>query len=931
MGVTRVGCVMIHIILLFTLASGSSEENKRTRNFIFGDGVVGPASRERDEEVAEQLWIKCRSDLMHGKEADENFNLFHLEERARGSSEVNSEVWSPANGRLHKAVNVLPPRTKQTLLGCLRTQNHLSRISGDARGSRNWYKKHLGSLFSWPKSSQHRNNGESLRLHKGNEVLQHIAVTPAFNPAAAPGPAVESPVYSPAPSSDPAPASYQAPDPQSPLERPTQPFFPPSSADSSPQPPTTGHSSVSPDLAPQLPSQNHSSQKAVVIAVTVTAVGTLIFAAMLFLCYRKYHKNNGGSGDGQKDDRPLLSSLSLCDLSAGSSKKSFASGNSMNKEKSGNQSFSTNTHKGRVPSVHSNLPVEADIYNSSVAEVPSSGTVANASISGPTSNIQVAIQSPPLKPPPGRAAPPPPAPPPPAPPPMPPAMKPGPPKGVFPPPRLPPQAPIGPKLTKPSAPKPNHPENAASNGEAPKTKLKPFFWDKVLANPDHSMVWDQLKSGSFQFNEEMIETLFGYNAAADKKNERNKASSSLDPSPQYIQIIDSKKAQNLAILLRALNVTSEEVRDALLEGNELPAEFLQTLLKMAPTVDEELKLRLFNGDLSQLGPAERFLKLLIDIPFAFKRMDALFLMVSLQEEASTVKDSLATLEVACKELKSSRLFLKLLEAVLKTGNRMNDGTYRGGAQAFKLDTLLKLSDVKGVDGKTTLLHFVVQEIIRSEGVRAARAAKENQSMSSVKSDELLEDCTNETEDIYRSRGLQAVSGLSSELQNVRTAAGLDANILAGTLGKLGQSLMRAKDFLCNEMTSVEDNGFHSTLKSFVEHAEIDITWMLKEEKRIMALVKSTADYFHGDAGKDEGLRLFVIVRDFLIILDKVCREVGEAQKKRTKMPRNKETLAVPSSPDSRQPSSPDIRQKLFPAIKELRVDDQSSDDESSSP
>jgi hypothetical protein len=73
------------------------------------------------------------------------------------------------------------------------------------------------------------------------------------------------------------------------------------------------------------------------------------------------------------------------------------------------------------------------------------------------------------------------------------------------------------------------------------------------------------------------------------------------------------------------------------------------------------------------------------------------------------------------------------------GNRMNDGTFRGGPQAFKLDTLLKLSDVKGKDGKTTLLNFAVQETIRSEGVRAARAAKESRSSSSIKSDDLLEE------------------------------------------------------------------------------------------------------------------------------------------------------------------------------------------------
>ncbi|KAM1514925.1 hypothetical protein COP1_014145 [Malus domestica] len=38
--------------------------------------------------------------------------------------------------------------------------------------------------------------------------------------------------------------------------------------------------------------------------------------------------------------------------------------------------------------------------------------------------------------------------------------------------------------------------------------------------------------------------------------------------------------------------------------------------------------------------------------------------------------------------------MKLLEAVLNTGNRMNVGTNRGDAQAFKLDTLLKLVDVR---------------------------------------------------------------------------------------------------------------------------------------------------------------------------------------------------------------------------------------------
>lgn len=66
---------------------------------------------------------------------------------------------------------------------------------------------------------------------------------------------------------------------------------------------------------------------------------------------------------------------------------------------------------------------------------------------------------------------------------------------------------------------------------------------------------------------------------------------------------------------------------------------------MAPTMDEELKLRLYTGDLSLIGPAERFLKALIEIPFAFKRLEALLFVSTFQEEFSSVKQSLSTLEV----------------------------------------------------------------------------------------------------------------------------------------------------------------------------------------------------------------------------------------------------------------------------------------------
>ena len=84
-----------------------------------------------------------------------------------------------------------------------------------------------------------------------------------------------------------------------------------------------------------------------------------------------------------------------------------------------------------------------------------------------------------------------------------------------------------------------------------------------------------------------------------------------------------------------------------LTGNAecLGSELLETLVKMAPTKEEELKLRDFNGDLSKLGSAERFLKAVLDIPFAFKRVDAMLYRANFETEINYLRKSFETLEV----------------------------------------------------------------------------------------------------------------------------------------------------------------------------------------------------------------------------------------------------------------------------------------------
>ncbi|RVW71664.1 Formin-like protein 4 [Vitis vinifera] len=77
----------------------------------------------------------------------------------------------------------------------------------------------------------------------------------------------------------------------------------------------------------------------------------------------------------------------------------------------------------------------------------------------------------------------------------------------------------------------------------------------------------------------------------------------------------------------------------------------------------------------------------------------MFFRSNYDSEILHLRECLQTLELGCKELRTRGLFLKLLEAILEAGNRMNAGTSRGNAQAFNLAALQKLSDVKSTDGK----------------------------------------------------------------------------------------------------------------------------------------------------------------------------------------------------------------------------------------
>ncbi|EES05554.2 hypothetical protein BDA96_04G260100 [Sorghum bicolor] len=519
--------------------------------------------------------------------------------------------------------------------------------------------------------------------------------------------------------------------------------------------------------------------------------------------------------------------------------------------------------------------------------------------------VAAAVAAPPPPPPkPAAASPPPPPPPAKGPPPPPPPKggppPPPPPKGPSPPPPPPP----GGKKGGPPPPPPKGGASASSSrpptapgmpsgaGEQ-QAKLKPLHWDKMnVQSTDHSMVWDKITGGSFNLDEGIIEALFGTAAAnrkpksADTKESAGSSALGRSNTPEQIFLLEPRKSHNISIILKSLTVGRDEIIDALRDGHtELSTEVLEKLSRLNISKEEESTILKFSGNPDRLAPTEAFLlRLLLDVPNPIARVNALLFKVNYGAEVAQLKHSLRTLELASQELRTKGLFFKLLEAVLKAGNRMNAGTARGNAQAFNLTALRKLSDVKSTDGSTTLLHFVVEEVVRSEGKRLAinrnhsirrsgsLARSGHEGGSSAAGFASQGPSREERQNEYMNLGLPIVGGLSTEFANVKRAALVDYDAVVSECAILDSRLNEIKKLL----ETCIDDGFARGLRGFVKAAEQELKALRREQERVLELVQKTTEYYHAGATKERNahpLQLFIVVRDFLGMVDQACVDI----------------------------------------------------------
>ncbi|GER42991.1 formin-like protein, partial [Striga asiatica] len=166
--------------------------------------------------------------------------------------------------------------------------------------------------------------------------------------------------------------------------------------------------------------------------------------------------------------------------------------------------------------------------------------------------------------------------------------------------------------------------------------------------------------------------------------------------------IDHRRAYNCEIMLSKVKIPLSDMLSSVLalEDTALDVDQVDNLIKFCPTKEEMDLLKGYKGEKDKLGKCEQARKLCLDL------VDHLF-----NPDGNISR-----------QIRGSAKLKRIMQTILSLGNALNQGTARGSAIGFRLDSLLKLTETRSRNNKMTLMHYlckvglekVMQELSMSE-------------------------------------------------------------------------------------------------------------------------------------------------------------------------------------------------------------------------
>ncbi|PKI72145.1 hypothetical protein CRG98_007464 [Punica granatum] len=147
-----------------------------------------------------------------------------------------------------------------------------------------------------------------------------------------------------------------------------------------------------------------------------------------------------------------------------------------------------------------------------------------------------------------------------------------------------------------------------------------------------------------------------------------------------------------------------------MDESVLDVDQVENLIKFCPTKEEMELLKNYTGDKENLGKCEQYFLEQMKVPRVESKLRVFSFKIQFGTQISEFRKSLTTVNSACEEVRNSYKLKEIMKRILFLGNVLNQGTARGSAIGFKLDSLLKLTDTRATNNKMTLMHFLCKKL-----------------------------------------------------------------------------------------------------------------------------------------------------------------------------------------------------------------------------
>lgn len=385
-------------------------------------------------------------------------------------------------------------------------------------------------------------------------------------------------------------------------------------------------------------------------------------------------------------------------------------------------------------------------------------------------------------------------------------------------------------------------------------KLKPLHWLKLTRAVQGSLWAETQKSGEASTAPEIdiseLESLFSAAVpSSDLGGSGRKGSSraSLGQKPEKVQLVEHRRAYNCEIMLSKVKIPLPDLLSSVLalEDSGMDVDQVENLIKFCPTTEEMELLKGYKGEKDKLGRCEQFFLELMQVPRIEPKLRVFSFKIQFQTQVSELRNNLNVINSTADQIRNSAKLKRIMQTILSLGNALNQGTARGSAVGFRLDSLLKLTDTRARNNKMTLMHYLCK---------------------------VLED------------KLPEVLDFSNDLSSLEKSSKIQLKFLAEEM----QAISKGLEKIAQELSMCENDGpvsenFRKALKEFLSFAEGEVRSLASLYSGVGRNVDALILYF----GEDPSRCPFEQVTSTLVNFVRMFKKAHEENCKQLEFERKK--------------------------------------------